>query len=324
MSAATVSLSPTHLLARARIALGRRREIARLSRVHHANEKALATAPGVLPVRINAPAGGLGAHFNMAVLVLTACHERGLRPKFRFTTPHYGRPDGSYDWLAELYRQPTDLDVPPGAPEFVLTQWNDVPPSLRRARAWERAELAAFLHAHFTLAPALSATLEDYHARFMGGEPTLGLHFRGSDKHTEADPVTPAAMLEAAAALLETGSFDRVFFATDSLSFVSAIGSEFHGRPVASAPDVLRSGDLTGVHFMNHGNPVTKARQALLDALLLGRCQHLLKTESSLSQWTTLLHPSLPVTQLNRRRTSPAWAAWFPVPMFAEGTPRGA
>lgn len=253
----------------------------------------------------------------MAVVVLNWCHAHQLLPRFRFTSPIYGRRDGRFDWLAELYTQPLAPAVPCELPELLITRWDDIPPMLRRGPARSAADLARLLHEHFHLTAHCADEFATLRRQLIGHEPTLGVHFRGGDKYLEAPPVSPAAMLAAVRRALREHPLQRVFYATDSLAFAAAIGDFIDEVPVVCAPGVLRSGDTTGVHFMPEGDPTAKARQALLDALLLGCCERLLKTESSLSQWTKLLHPALPIVQLNVRTRRPIWANWFPLEVFA-------
>jgi len=305
---------PAGPLARSRIWLGRQRYLARRWRCHRANERALLAADPVLPVRIHAPLAGLGAHFTMATVILHACRTRGVTPWFRFTSPHYGESGGSFDWLSRLYDQPRVSVRPAVRPEMIVTCWDDLSPSFRTAAKLDRHALAAILHEHFVVAPELAercARLADAH---VGRGRTLGVHFRGGDKYTEARPVSHDEMAAAIADTLRADpGIDRIFVATDSAPFLAALGPELHGRRVHTVPEVQRTHDRTGVHFQSGGDRPLRAAQALVDALLLGRCARLVKTESSLSQWTLLLHPDLPVTQLNGRYRAPLWAPWFPL-----------
>lgn len=315
---------PAGPIARGRIWLGRQRYLARRWQRHRANERALLAADPVLPVRIHAPLAGLGAHFTMATVILHACRARGVTPWFRFTTPHYGEADGSLDWLSLLYAQPrVSPHAAGGQPEMVVTCWDDLSPSFRTAAKIDRPALAAILHEHFVVAPALAERCAQMAETHIGRGRTLGVHFRGGDKYTEALPVSHDEMRAAIAAVLRSDpTLDRIFVATDSEPFLSALGGEFQGRRVHTVAEVQRTRDHTGVHFHAGGDRPAKAAQALLDALLLGHCARLVKTESSLSQWTLLLHPDLPVTQLNGRYRAPLWAPWFPLhENFTAATP---
>ena len=308
--------STNSVAADCRIWLGRQRERLRLWRRHHRNERILRDCAGVVKIRIHAPLAGLGAHFNMAVLMLTTCQRRGVIPRFRFTSPLYGAEDGNVDWLQPLYRQPRgpcEID----GPELLITRWDDMSWSFRSRCLDQRRAVSRLVHAHFQPARAVAARVASLAETLFQGSQTLGVHYRGTDKASEARFVPVGEMVASIRKLLIAhSSLRRVFVATDSADFVLALGREIDGRPVVSAPAVERSSGTEGVHFKHSKNRIARAEQALVDALLLERCAYLLKTESGLSQWTTLLNPDLPVLQLNARYHRPQWASWFPLELF--------
>src|SRR3569833_3203585 len=231
-----------------RIWLGRQRARLQLARRHLRNERILQAGRDVVNIRIHAPLAGLGAHLNMAVLMLSACEDRGVVPHFRFTSPLYGADDGSVDWLQNLYIQPRTSRRSAG-PEIVITRWDDMSRSFRFRHTKERRALSRLVHAQFNPASAIAMRVESLAKRLFGGDPTLGIHYRGTDKAAEARVVPVSEMLEGAQELLATDAFRRIFVATDSADFVHALGHEKASIPVVTAPAVERSSGIEGIHF---------------------------------------------------------------------------
>jgi hypothetical protein len=65
------------------------------------------------------------------------------------------------------------------------------------------------------------------------------------------------------------------------------------------------------VHVTDRFDPVNriKAREALVNCLLLARCRALIRTASFLSGWASVFNPELSVIMLNRPYQE---ALWFP------------
>ena len=89
----------------------------------------------------------------------------------------------------------------------------------------------------------------------------------------------------------------QIFAATDESYFLEALQKAFPGRVIAY--EATRSKDAVGVHFSRE-DPYRIGEEALLDALLLSRCNVLIRTSSNLSLWSTYFSPELPTILLNQ------------------------
>lgn len=160
----------------------------------------------------------------------------------------------------------------------------------RVARRWQE-EVDRFVAAHFQ------------------GEPTLGLHYRGTDKSLEAERVDYSVVISRLRDCCDRHGLQRVFVATDEHAFLETLRST-PDLPVdiVAQSHVARS---TGSKPMHLGHAPRKgshaAADALVDCLILARCAALLKTWSALSGWSALFAPRIPVEFLNR--THPQ--GWF-------------
>jgi hypothetical protein len=95
--------------------------------------------------------------------------------------------------------------------------------------------------------------------------------------------------------------------ASDEASFIGFIEDEFSSMPVVSCDD-RRSDSGVALHHMDLGRGnYDKGRQALVNCLLLSRCDALIRTASSLSGWASIFNLKMPVYMLNQPYPRNLW-----------------
>lgn len=147
--------------------------------------------------------------------------------------------------------------------------------------------LHALWHRFFKLPPRIETRADD----FVLASGSLGLHYRGTDKNQalhDTNPVSYEDMLEVAQeALNENPHLTSIFIATDEVEFVTAARQRFAPREVRN---------LGEVSFHKSGRPdADRADRALLDCVLLSRCDLVLKCSSALSGFAKILRPELSI-----------------------------
>ena len=122
----------------------------------------------------------------------------------------------------------------------------------------------------------------------------LGIHYRGNDKLTTLDDsnmFTQQDYLTLIAEFLEdrAGDFDFIFAATDEFSFIEKLRA-------STGLHVVNLGEV-GFHKAAHQtvSRKDKADRALLDSVLLSRCQCVLKTSSALPSFAKVFNPELEI-----------------------------
>lgn len=120
---------------------------------------------------------------------------------------------------------------------------------------------------------------------------TLGVHYRGTDKNQallDTNPVSIDDMLSLVADfLIRHPGLDTLFIATDDHAFVRAALLRFPGLTVLNLGEVA--------FHKAAGGGSERADRALLDCVLLSRCQHVLKCSSALSGFAKVLNPDLDI-----------------------------
>jgi hypothetical protein len=127
------------------------------------------------------------------------------------------------------------------------------------------------------------------------GDFVLGVHYRGTDKWTEAVRLPYESVIEKIRECIPQTEY-RIFVATDETAFLETMQEAFPTRVVATVAH--RATGKKGVHFSKEDH-YEIGEEALIDSLLLARCNLLIRTSSSLSLWSTYFNPEMPVILLN-------------------------
>lgn len=258
---------------------------------------------------------GLFAHLEWFLEISHYCERHNLTPYFMSTSPQYADPSRGPDWFDYFFfsRQlkPEDMesirsgDIPVcrirgirhlGLPENADSQLN--------------LQIAArLIRKYIGIKKPLQDKVDAFHDRYLSDKCVLGIHYRGTDKTAEAPRVEHTEVIEKIYSFLDRNTdFDCLFVSSDEQRFVETIESEFSRTlPVIYHDDQERSKNGIGIHRHKGGDRYRKAEEAVLNCLLLSRCQTLMKTTSILSGWSKLFNPDLPVIMLNRPHNTHLW-----------------
>ena len=137
---------------------------------------------------------------------------------------------------------------------------------------------------------------------------TLGVHYRGTDKFkNEASFISKTDVIRNIRAFLARGLYDTLFVASDEADFVTDIVQAFQqDKYKIICANAQRSTTGKPVHLQEAKN-VKRAKEALIDSLLLSKCKTVIKTSSCLSDWVKIWNPEIEVYNLNTYKL-----AWFP------------
>ncbi len=267
---------------------------------------------GVLAVDIDAWVG-LFAQLTWVVYLLQYCEERGLEPRIRLIGPLYSRIPGQ-DWLGELFERPFGRSDAPETPvralrtsriaEFAqLGLARDIPARISVHQA------ARLIREHLRVRADIQAHVDCFAAQHFDRRRVIGLHFRGTDKATEAHRVS----WEDCAATVDNyrrahPDMQVLFVSSDEAAFIDWIRDRIAGIEVIAHDDQERSRDGKAIHTQAaRGDNGQKAREALINTLLLSRCDVLIRSSSFMSAWSSLFRPDLPVIMLNAPFDAKCW-----------------
>lgn len=180
-----------------------------------------------------------------------------------------------------------------------LRDHEDFAPEIERL---SRARGFALIERYVRPNPHIREKVDVYARANFGDAYVIGVHYRGTDKFMEAPRV---AYEQVHAAVLEAINEARparhkLFIATDEAAFLDYMLELFPGRLLYR--EMFRSVDGRPIDVVNDDGNRTKGEDAIIDCLLLSRCDYLLRTASSLSLCASFFNPVMPVMLLNNDR----------------------
>ncbi|TIM40993.1 MAG: hypothetical protein E5Y55_25760 [Mesorhizobium sp.] len=164
--------------------------------------------------------------------------------------------------------------------------------------------------------PEIAAAVDAFSStQFLAGR-TLGVHIRLTDAAAgREDRRVPSLdhFVESTRECLESTEAERIFLASDDQRAIDRYRMEF-GNRVVSSP-ALRSVD--GISLHGHydggvsGSPFGKGRDVVIDALLLARCNHLIRSHSRVTCFSLCENATLTFTDLDLKYFGNTRTPWL-------------
>ncbi|SRR6266850_3064188 len=259
---------------------------------------------GVFAVEIKSSVG-LGAKLEWCLEILAYCHEHGLIPQFKFSYPNSAK---SEDYFGKFFSLKEIIDEEKPARFTTISSITE----LSLGKDYDRIlniDLATYLiNKYLTVQGDVLSEVESFCQQHFADRRVLGVHYRGTDKAKESPPVPYDSVKKNIDHYLKLHpETNCVFISTDDINFIEDMERASVGRPIIYRNDSLRSRDGNSIHESADTNKYEVNRDAIVNCLLLSRCDALLKTPSILSGWSKLFNPKLPVVVLNQ-----PYEQWFP------------
>jgi hypothetical protein len=220
-------------------------------------------------------------------------------------TPYFEASRGANAWATYFNTETFDfsngrfsngLKLPyrPGAHDFIPYQGLSVRESVGRAmRTWCQP------------LPELAATISEYAETHFGATPMLGVHVRLTDVAAGAEgrmTVTLSSFFLPVDEWLLEYPNGRIYLATDDQSVVETFVRRYGS--IVLYQDCIRSEDGSSIHGHYDagvaGSPYQKGREVMIDALLIARCKHLIRTHSRVTAFSLCWNPNLTYRDLER------------------------
>ncbi len=192
--------------------------------------------------------------------------------------------------FAPHYRPTTEEGV-----QLVLASFQ-----LPRKRAFE------IIQKYIRLKPHIQAEIDAFVKQHFKSCYVIGVHHRGTDKGLQWPLVSYEKTHQAIKQAIKDHYLYshkkkiKIFVATDDQNFISYLESFYPSQLIYT--NFIRSTDSTPLHYGNverYNNNYQKGKEALIDSLLLSRCQALIRPKSSaLSHLSTFFNADVSVTSL--------------------------
>ena len=170
---------------------------------------------------------------------------------------------------------------------------NDTKYLMKRSRA--HYLIKKYIH----IKPHIRSKIRSFYNKNFKKRHIIGIHYRGTDKVLEASGVSYEQVLSVLNSVSKKyrKKSIQVFVATDEENFLHYL-QEHCPYPVIFY-DAIRSTNDKPVHLYQSENNYKKGEDALIDSLLLSKCDYLIKMASNLSDVSLLFNPHLKWTSLN-------------------------
>lgn len=210
----------------------------------------------------------------------------------------YHDPSLGPNWW-DYYFEPIDLGQHNGEPIYTLNgpQGSDFAMHIEFQVPRKRANWLISRYVH--VKPHILEKVDNFVLKNFLKDATIGIHFRGTDKEE-----APRAAYEAFNEYIEVWRiiFDqpnaKIFIATDDQGFLNYMNALYPNQVVSY--ECFRSSDGQPVHFVGRDN-YKKGEEALIDCLLLSRCNVLIKSSSNLSLCSAYFNPDMPMVHMTTR-----------------------
>ena len=219
--------------------------------------------------------------------------ERGL-----YFDPAYGP-----NWW-NYYFKPIHLSKEPCESAHTILSYEQTMLSLYAQYNMSAERGHALIEKYIKLKQPLQEKLDAFVDTHFKDRFIIGIHYRGTDKKSEAPEIEYATIAKCITEELLQHPYAKIFVATDEAAFLQFMQEEFPEKIIAL--EAIRSADKTPVHTTSDNNGYTgqdcykKGEDAVLDCILLSKCSKLYKMASNLSDTSLKFNPSVPVVHLNK------------------------
>lgn len=154
---------------------------------------------------------------------------------------------------------------------------------------------------YIRLKPHILQKAESFFDSNFNNYHVIGVHYRGTDKDSEAPRVSYEAtgvVIQEYIQSLKNENW-KIFIATDEIDFLNYLTMLFPEKVCFNA-QAFRSKSKLPIHS-SYPNPYQGGEEAIIDCLLLSKCNILIRTSSNLSAVSSYFNPELSVIELNKR-----------------------
>jgi hypothetical protein len=258
---------------------------------------------------------GFFAVMQLYLYILLHCDRNHLTPVVRFSGKNYSCEERNGSWFENYFysKVPPPLESSKLSPlgeirTSVIMNVHDLGLRQKYDRVITLDMASALVEKYMGVKEEILFEVAEFVKEAFHGE-TLGVHYRGTDKGSEAPRVEWGAVKSKVLSVIErVNTIRTIFLASDEPEFIEYfLASSWPVKVVQfNCSEIYRGGVPT---HKTTGDGYQKGREALITCLLLSRCDYCLKSASYLSAWSKIFNPQLKVMMLNRPH---GHANWFP------------
>lgn len=259
---------------------------------------------GIMAIDVNTR-HGLGSKLTWSLEIMLHCEENNKKPYFKYSYPDVLHNE---DFFSPIFIEKDRINKKIEYTE--ITNILDFKFKKDYNKLLDLKMSSYLVKKYISIKPEILKEIDEFCSKNFNSKKVAGLHYRGTDKHEEA----PSVSYEEAKDKLEkylkkTPTIDTVFVASDDVKFIKFIRESSLPYKIVYREDSARSDNGKPVHLQKNRDRKLVNKDAIINSLLLSRCNILIKTSSTLSAWSKIFNPDLPVIMLNRPYDD---FLWFP------------
>ncbi len=255
---------------------------------------------GFVDIAIDHYGGGFFAQLNWCLHIFEFAKKHSLKVNLSLMSDNYRVAGDAEDWLPRYFslKDRNTGRVDKGKYRKRIQDIGEL--RLPETRDLTLAEANKIFFEFMDINPDIQAEVDSFCQKNFSGKRMVGLHYRGTDKSSEAQRISYNNAIAAVARSLNDDGYDAVFVSTDEDAFLQSIAKSLPDARILSRDDSARSTDGTAVHLNSLANKGKDlGRDALVNSLILSRCGKLIKTSSFLSAWSVIFNPAIDVELLS-------------------------
>ena len=263
------------------------------------------TKSGYYAIDMNTDAMGLGARIINMLEILLYCDTQGYIPLIKF---NYREKDHQTDYFKELfyYKQ----KQPQYSSKITYTSIRDTSDlEWKNYNKRLRLNIAKDLFDKYVgFNQKITEEVSAFTDKWFAGKRVLGIHYRGTDKTAEAPAVSYQELLNyICKTRADHPEFNLIFLSSDDANVISFLTDSNLPVPIVCREDVIRSESGDPIHLRQENSKITINRDAMVNCLILSKCNYLLKTASLLSDCSVIFNPDLQVSVINAPYSHATW-----------------
>lgn len=190
---------------------------------------------------------------------------------------------------------------PQGIYHYTYGYWrNHSPADLDEWYAGMRRKGHHYVSRYVKVKPDILVEVQDFFLANFAGHHVIGAHIRGTDMRY-APVVALGDFVEEFDHQLRSRPDAKIFVATDQAQYLDELKARYGNRLLHL--DCFRSDGAVNPMALERSSPARQGREVLLDALLLSRCDFMLKCPSAVGEFAHYFNPKLKSIDLNYGRT---------------------
>lgn len=212
----------------------------------------------------------------------------------------YFEPQMGNNWW-NYYFEPIQIGEMIGAKPKYFTSRQKKQFSVNAGRKMSSQRANFLISKYIKIKPELKKKIDAFYDFHFAGKTVIGVHYRGTDKIKEAPRVNFDSVyfeILSAVDLFKEKNW-KLFIATDDQNFLDYINGKWPDKIIAT--NSHRSKNEQSIHLTGD-NLYQKGEEAVMDCLLLSKCDYLIKTPSNLSDAALQFNPNLPVVRLGEEK----------------------